>query len=270
MKAHVYHFSPTGTTERIATAIGRALDPQPRIVGLAEPELLADETALEALEFDNLGEDCDTDVVAVFAVPVFAGRVPRPAAQAIAHIRGARTRAVSVAVYGNRDFDDAIIELNDLLERQGFTVCASAAFVAQHSMLPSVAAGRPDTIDICEAEAFARRIAEKLATRDSGDSGKGDAPAVPGARPYKEAPAAGWVPDVSDDCTLCGICAVRCPAHAIPYDAPNTTGTACFECMRCVKVCPEGARSLPAPVAAMIAEKLAPIAEVRKPNQVWL
>ncbi|WP_139651667.1 4Fe-4S dicluster domain-containing protein [Raoultibacter phocaeensis] len=269
MDVRVYHFSATGTTERIATAVGRALDEDARVVALAEHELLAHTDALDLIDAE--ARDAQTDAAcAVFAVPVFAGRVPRAAAEAIGRFHGNGTCAASIVVYGNRDFDDALLELNDLLERQGFAVQASAAFVAQHSMLPTVAAGRPDAADLAEAESFARSIAEKLATLDASGSNRAAAPCVPGNRPYKEAPAAGWVPEVSGDCTRCGICAERCPAQAIPHDTPNTTGEACFECMRCAMVCPEGARGLPGPVAAMIAEKLGPIAEVRKPNRVWL
>lgn len=265
MNVSVYHFSPAGTTKRIATALGRALDPHARIIGLADATILSGGVIPEAADEDDQG-----DALAVFAVPVFAGRVPQPAAEAIARIGGKGIQAVSVAVYGNRDFDDALVELNDLLERQGFSVLASGAFVARHSMLPSVAAGRPDADDIAEVEKFARRIAEKIAALSTAGTGRPASPAVPGNRPYKEAPAAAWAPVVSEACTLCGICAARCPAEAIPHNAPNTTGPACFQCMRCVEVCPEGARSLPEPVAAMIAEKLAPLADRRTANQTWL
>lgn len=262
MSTFVYHFSPTGTTKRIATALGRALDADARTVDLADPAILGGDRAACAPTDEAGSAD-----VAVFAVPVFAGRVPQPAAEALCRIEGNGMRAVSVVVYGNREFDDALVELNDILARQGFSVVASGAFVARHSMLPAVAAGRPDAQDLEDIEAFARRIAEKLA---SAEGEARIAESVPGNRPYKESPAAAWTPLVTDDCTLCGLCAMDCPVRAIPPDAPNTTGQACFQCMRCTSVCPEGARILPPPVAAMISERLSPVAEVRKPNRVWV
>ena len=263
MSAYVYHFSPAGTTKRIASVLGFALDADAQMIDLADPATLGSEHPVSA----PTGKPEDSDI-AVFADPVFDGRVPQPAAAMISRIRGNGMRAASVVVYGNRDFDDALVELNDILARQGFSVIASGAFIARHSMLPAVAAGRPDTEDCGDAEAFAKRIAEKLAS--AAERGVSTPIGIPGNRPYKESPAAAWTPSVTDDCTLCGICAINCPVQAIPHDAPNTTGQTCFQCMRCASACPESARVLPAPVAAMISEKLAPIATVRKPNQVWV
>lgn len=268
MTVSVYQFSPTGSTERIANALARTLDPCARIVKLAEPAVLTGDIASTLHELAHETGQLKAEL-AVFAVPVFGGRIPTPATEVLSYIQGNGIRAVSVVVYGNRDFDDALIELNDILARQGFSVFASAAFIAQHSMLPSVAAGRPDIDDIADAEAFARGIAAKLASARSSDTAS-ISDVVPGNRPHKELSAAGWVPAVSEACTRCGVCAARCPVQAIPADAPNTTGAACFECMRCVKVCPEHARSLPDQVATMISEKLAPIAGIRKPNLTWL
>ena len=159
MSAYVYHFSPAGTTKRIASVLGFALDADAQMIDLADPATLGGEHPVSA----PTGKPEDSDI-AVFAVPVFAGRVPQPAAAMISRIRGNGMRAASVVVYGNRDFDDALVELNDILARQGFSVIASGAFIARHSMLPAVAAGRPDTEDCGDAEAFAKRIAEKLAS----------------------------------------------------------------------------------------------------------
>ena len=46
-------------------------------------------------------------------------------------------------------------------------------------------------------------------------------------------------------CRRCGLCAAKCPVRAIPEEAPNKTDDKkCVTCMRCVKICPQGARSL--------------------------
>lgn len=266
MNVSVYQFSPTGSTERIANALARTLDPDARIVKLAEPAVLTGDISFALHEPGH--DTAQAAELAVFALPVFGGRIPAPAAEVLSHMQGDGMHAASVVVYGNRDFDDALVELNDILARQGFTVVASAAFIAQHSMLPSVAAGRPDANDVADAEEFARSIAAKLASANAGETAS--ISDVPGNRPYRDLPAAEWVPTVSAACTRCGVCASRCPIQAIPADAPNTTGSTCFDCMRCVKVCPEHARSLPDQVAAMISEKLAPVADMRKPNLTWV
>lgn len=45
-------------------------------------------------------------------------------------IKGNGVLAIGVVVYGNRNFDDALIELRYILELDGFTVIARAAFIA--------------------------------------------------------------------------------------------------------------------------------------------
>jgi len=86
--------------------------------------------------------------LAIIGVPVYAGRVPEIAAHRLKEIKGAGTPAVVVAVYGNREFEDALVEMRDIAIAQGFEVVAAGAFIAEHSFstdeLP-IAAGRPDS-----------------------------------------------------------------------------------------------------------------------------
>ena len=66
-------------------------------------------------------------------------------------------------------------------------------------------------------------------------------------------------------------CARECPAGAISPENPAQTDAAkCITCMRCVAVCPQKARSLPAPVLQMLSQKLAPFMEKRQENELYL
>ena len=115
----------------------------------------------------NLGEkkreiaSPEGDLV-VAAAPVFGGRIPGLVAEKLKKIDGNGKRAVTLAVYGNRAYDDALLELNRVMEEQGFQVIASAALVAQHSMAPEVAQGRPDDADSQAILNFSRKVLEKL------------------------------------------------------------------------------------------------------------
>jgi ferredoxin len=158
-----------------------------------------------------------------------------------------------VVVYGNRAFDDALLELSSTLKSRGCVPIAGAAYVGEHSFSsPEVptAEGRPDATDLRHAEDFGRRVSEKLLSIPSIDHAP--EPELPGDYPYGGITEL-WSVDfieVGDDCTQCGICAEECPVGAIdPGDSRVVDKELCFTCCACIKTCPEGARKMkPGPV----------------------
>ena len=64
---------------------------------------------------------------------------------------GITVTAVAVVVYGNRDYDDALLELRDWCVAHGFVPVAGAAFIGEHSYSRPdrpIAGGRPDNPDL--------------------------------------------------------------------------------------------------------------------------
>ena len=230
----IAHFSPTGGTKKVADAIAAGLD---------TPVVELDLTRADATA--TLGEHDGLMVV----LPVFAGRVPQISLERLSALKGNGQKAVAVVVYGNREFDDALLETKDALEANGFRVIAAAAFIAEHSMSRSIAAGRPDAQD----EALCRRFAaDVMAKADDA------APVqVPGNIPYKELKPSAFHPAASEACTKCGTCAEGCPTGAIPQDDPShTDNERCINCMRCVEACPMTSRALPEMFRVMITKML--------------
>lgn len=177
--------------------------------------------------------------MALFAAPVYAGRIPAIAAQQFHKIKGKGRKCVVIAVYGNRDYDDALVELCDLATENGFTVIAAAAFVAQHSIFPKVATSRPDAADMEKIAAFTARVKELL----SGDKSL-DITRVKGNRPYKTPAPIPLIPAADKKkCRECGKCYRECPAGAISKeDYHITDAEKCISCGRCIAVCPDNAR----------------------------
>lgn len=233
------HFSPTGGTRKVADAIA---------AGFGTPVQQMDLTKADASA--TLGPN---DAL-MLVLPVFAGRVPQIALERLPALKADGQKAVAVAVYGNREFDDALLEMKDALEAKGFRVVAAAAFIAEHSIVRSIAAGRPDAEDMALCRKFA---ADVMAKPD-------DAPSVqvPGNAPYVELKPSPFHPAADESCIRCGVCAMECPLGAIPADEPNKTDPErCINCMRCVQICPQQCRALSVPFVAgatkMLTEKAA-------------
>ncbi len=240
-KARLVYFSPTGTSKRMAEAVAKGLGKGFERVDLTLPVAEAKKHSFKS------------DELAVIAAPVYGGRLPYTAVRRLRNVKGGQGPAVLVVVYGNRAYEDALIELNDIALEQGFQPIAGAAFIGEHSFdTPEtpIATGRPDEADLDKAEAFGEQVKVKL--------GVGEAPelVVPGNRPYREnsdwnkppeerAKVEPLSPETDPEtCTLCGRCAQACPTAAVAVtDSVRTVKTECIACTACVKSCPTGARA---------------------------
>lgn len=69
-------------------------------------------------------------------------------------VKGNGAYAVPVVSFGNRNYDDALIELRNILEQDGFRTVAGGAFVSEHSFSKTLAAGRPDAKDLASMQEF--------------------------------------------------------------------------------------------------------------------
>jgi ferredoxin len=74
----------------------------------------------------------------------------------------------------------------------------------------------------------------------------GTAKVVKGNTPYKERISAPpIVPDTSNDCIKCGICAKHCPMDAINnINFKEIDPSKCGRCCSCIKKCPVNAKSI--------------------------
>lgn len=241
-------FSPTGGTEKVAHIIGRQWSENTIKIDLSDPK--ADFSGYTINEEDRV----------LVAMPSFGGRAPAAAIERLRKIAGNGGKCTLVCVYGNRAYEDTLAEMEDAAKECGFRVVAAVAAVAQHSILPQYAAGRPDTSDKKQLEQFAEQIAGKTEAVVS----------IPGNRPYKKAGGAGLVPKVGKSCTKCGLCAESCPVQAIDPGRFKADSKKCISCMRCVKQCPEKARKVNGAMVSIAAMAIKKACSVRKENKLYI
>ena len=79
------------------------------------------------------------------------------------------------------------------------------------------------------------------------------------------------VPEPTRGCVKCGLCAEKCPVQAIdPKDPRKVDKNACISCMRCVAVCPHGARKVNGVLLAAVRAMLKKACSGRKEPELYL
>lgn len=238
------YFSGTGTTKKVVTCVAKAI-----AEALNAPYQEYSFNLPKARE----EELCFTpgDLV-VLGTPVYAGRVPNLLLPYLREkVRGNGALAVPISLFGNRNYDDGLMELRNLLQADGFHTVAGGAFVGEHSFSTVLGAGRPDEQDMALAQELARRTAEKVKELTQAPAQPVHVGGCDPIRPYYTPRDRHGNPinilkvkpktDL-DKCTNCGLCARLCPMGSIdPAHVSNVTGV-CIKCCACVKLCPTGAK----------------------------
>ena len=231
------YFSPTGTTKTVLQGIASGINPS----AVEHIDITTPDTRKQPLQTSK-------DELLIIGVPVYMGRVPAVLSEWLNTIQAQNTPTVCVVVYGNRTYEDALLELKDIVTQRGCVPIAGAAYIGEHSFSAPeapTAQGRPNAEDLDHAQAFGREIREKLHSLSS-PSEIADLK-VPGTHPYGGKTEL-WNVDfiaVNDQCNQCGLCAEVCPVGAInSHDSAMIDQEKCITCCACIKGCPQHARAM--------------------------
>ena len=220
---------------------------------------IAELTGMERMEFDftplAARQDVkafDADDLVVFGTPVIAGRVPNVLLKYLATVQGNGALGVPVVTFGNRSFDNALIELRDIMENDGFHTIAGGGFAAEHSFSTILGKGRPDAQDYAVIDEFAGKIVEKLASIEcvkcltpievKGVPNPYNGYYQPRDRHGNPIDIRKVKPKTNENCTDCKLCAQLCPLGSINFDNVREITGICMKCCACVKKCPEQAK----------------------------
>ena len=246
------YFSPTGNSEKSVMAMAQAISEDVTKVDLT--------ASAEAPQMEFSADD-----IVVIGAPVYGGRIVKAAAARMTGLKGNGTPCIIVASYGNRHYDDALVEMQDMFTEAGFVIAGAAAPIGRHTF-GEIQVDRPNADDIVESAEFAKKVMEKI--QSGADIAAFE---IPGNRPYKDGGKGGnFRPLTSDACVNCGLCRKKCPMAAIADDNKTINNDLCISCFRCIRKCPVKAKNLDTPEYNSFAEGFTERLKARRENEFYL
>ncbi len=238
------YFSPTGTSKLIATTLSSELS-NLLYIPYSEFDFTSPNTRKDPMP------SFQQDDIIILALPVYAGRVPNLLLNYLSTIQSSGSLAIPVVLYGNRAFDDALVELRNILEEHGAHTIAGLSFIGEHSFSRTMAANRPDQNDLSICRDFAKQIANKILSiaEDSEFPPVWVAGNNPPGPYFRPTDLKGNFLDIrkvkpitTDACIDCKLCTTLCPLGSIDENDPSLITGICMKCSACIKRCPVSAK----------------------------
>jgi len=191
------YFSPTDTTKNVLDVIVKELNIP-----------IEKEYNLTNYEFKDFSYQFKNEII-VLGFPVYSGRVPKTALNRFKNITGNNSKMIICTTFGNRDYDNALMEIFELFLKNGFDIIGMCACVTTHSIVNSIGKNRPNKDDYDIIKSFCKNILNKI---NDNYQGSIQYKIVEPFRKYQRLPIR---PKGNNQCKKCGICVKNCPENAI-------------------------------------------------------
>lgn len=152
------YYSPVGgtaiMTERLARKIGQLLgDGSAEDISIECCDLLREEVS---------GMTIDDETIVVIGLPVYVGKIPLPAIEALKKIRGNGAMTVAAVSYGSRSYGNALFELKAVAEDLGFRLVGAGAFLINYMAICGSSNSMAPSLDIDSMKDFCRAVSGKI------------------------------------------------------------------------------------------------------------